>query len=114
MLKVIQLYLAVVFFVVVTPLSLLRSALGRRPIKLNRRRDPASHWLPKKKNGLGPAGGMITTMPAGSSLFGHSLSTFLKKGQLDCAFILLLLLPVKLFLRVDRSTEVDPSIYVMY
>ena len=115
MLKVIQFYLAVIFFVVVTPLSLLRAALGRRPIQIKRRKTPASYWLPKKKSGsAGPANGLISTRPHGSSLFGHGLATFLKEGKFDYVLILLLLLPVKLFLRVDRSTEVDPSIYVMY
>ena len=74
-----------------------------------------SYWLPKKKSGsAGPANGLISTRPHGSSLFGHGLATFLKQGKIDYALILLLLLPVKLFLRVDKSTEVDPSIYVMY
>ena len=115
MLKVIQFYLAVILLLVVTPLSLLRAALGRQPIQIKRRHTPASYWLPKKKTGsAGPAGGLITTRPHGSSLFGHGVASFLKQGKFDCALILILLLPVKLFLRVDKSTEVDPSIYVMY
>ena len=105
MLRAVQIYLVLVFALVVTPLGLLRRMLGGRPLTMSR---VAGGWTAR------PGIPYFHRQERGSSLFGREITTLLRQGRFDYAFIVLCLLPVKLFLKIDKSTAVDPSIYVMY
>jgi hypothetical protein len=112
LLKCIRVYLFLVFSTFVTLFAFLRRVSGRSPIAIARRQR-TSYWV-RRKNSAPSGAGLITTQPRGRSLFGTTVRRLLSEGKYDYAVILALLLPVKAFLRVDKSTEVDPSIYVMY
>ncbi len=115
MLKFIQFYLSIVFLTAVTFFTFLRKMLGKSPIKVGRKKEPPSYWI--KRGARGASGSrtpLFVSHTRGKSVLGESIRTFFKEGKYDYAIILMLLLPVKMFLRVDKSTEVDPSIYVMY
>lgn len=109
LLKCIQVYLFLVFSIFVTLFAFLRRMSGRSPIVIRSQRQ-TSYWV-KRDNA---AGSLIATQPRGRNLFGTTVRKLLSDGKYDYALTLALLLPVKVFLRVDKSTEVDPSIYVMY
>jgi hypothetical protein len=112
MLKCIQFYLSVIFLTVVMLFAFLRRAFGRSPIKIRRRKQQTSYWINREHTNK--IDSLIVRHPRGRSTIGMSMRQFASEGKFDHAIILALLLPVKWFLRVDKSTEVDPSIYVMY
>ncbi|MFH1754305.1 MAG: hypothetical protein ABIA59_01250 [Candidatus Latescibacterota bacterium] len=112
MLKCVQVYLSVVFLTVVTLFAFLRRVSGKSPIRIKRARQQPSYWI--KRDPKMNIDTLIVRHPRGKSVIGTSLGGFISEGKYDHAIILALLYPVKMFLRVDKSSEVDPSIYVMY
>lgn len=112
MLKSIQFYLSVVFLTVVMLFAFLRRVLGKSPMQIRRKKRRASYWTERDRKS--DIDSLIMRHPRGRSTIGLSMRRFASEGKFDHAIILALLLPVKWFLRVDKSTEVDPSIYVMY
>lgn len=49
-----SLFLAAVFFIIVTPLGLLMRAVGRDPLKLRRDRSAKSFWIDRRPPGPAP------------------------------------------------------------
>lgn len=105
MLRVVQLYLVLVFLLVMTPVGLVRRLFGRRTLRMS---PVAGGW--SARAGIP----YFHRQTRGNGMFGHSIGVFARQGSFDYALLVVLLIPVKLFLRVDKSTAVDPSIYVMY
>jgi hypothetical protein len=75
-----------------------------------------SYWIDRKKHGLLNKGSneKFYIFSRRNGMVSQCLSYFFKQKKVDYFIILILLLPVKLLLKIDKSEEVDPSLYVMY
>ncbi len=112
----VQLYLAIIFYSILSLSSLLRIITNKKSIKIGKKGDQASYWIDKNEDNFFNkiTSDLFFMLTQKRSIVCQNAIILLKKAKIDYLLILILLLPAKFLLKTPKSEIVDPSFYVMY
>tara|TARA_B100000315_G_scaffold238017_1_gene255385 strand:+ start:3862 stop:4203 length:342 start_codon:yes stop_codon:yes gene_type:complete len=106
LIKLIQIYLVVIFYFIITIFSLIKKITNNSPINKKNMYNQKSYWVEHS--------GLLFMSTRNGSLIYQSAKMFIKDGKIDYLLILILLIPIKYLLKIDKTETIDPSLYVMY